>query len=432
LCAAIADRLGAAPDEARALSQAALLHHVGQLAYDDDTIEIHPRVVEQTVEQLGFVAEVRTILEHSRERWDGGGPCGLSGEQICRGARILSVADRYDQLAHSRSCSENPSIATAFLRNESNGRWDPLMFEILDELAERLEATGADLRRPAEVLDRAARARLVHGERDLQTLYSIERATALPIGLRERLTLIAGLLRAVVPFSQLRVERGGGETFCYGDRESDGVEHTVALIEQGRRVGALRLVGAARGAVHGELIDRVAGAIAGMIAQERRARAAECLTDPATGLPNGRFLRRTLARRIPAAGHAGPGFGLIALHLRGLASLAARHGQPWADRYLNTVASRIAAACDESETPIRLGPDHFIVLCPESRGGELVRRWNELTESVCANEAIRLDAAHACHPLDGADLDTLLRTLDVRLAGSTTTRVVPFRRRYAG
>jgi len=440
LCVAVAERLGSDLDEIRLLGQAALLHHAGQLAYGDGAVEVHPRVVEKTVEQLGFAFEVRTILAHSRECWDGDGPRGLRGERICRGARILSIADRYDQLAHGRTCAGNHSTALALLRNESNGRHDPLMFEILDELGGRLEATGADLTRPPQIAASTTDARLVRGERDLQTFYSIERATRLPIGWRERLTLIAALLRSTIPFSQFRLERAEGESFSYGDRGGGNEERSVALNHDGRRIGLLRLSGESLGAAQAEHLNRITPLIAAMIARDARERAAESLTDPATGLPNGRYLRRTMAQRIPKAGHTAPGFGLIALHVRGLAALGERHDRKAADRYLNAIARRLASACTDRETPVRLGPDQFIVVSGESRGGELVRRWHDLVESLSSDpisidghdETVRVDAAHAAHPLDGADLEKLLGTLETRLSGSTAARVVPFRRRHAG
>jgi diguanylate cyclase (GGDEF)-like protein len=440
LSVALAERLGSDPDEIRWLSQASLLHHVGQLAYDDNSVEVHPRVVEKTVEQLGFASEVRTILAHSRECWDGRGPHGLHGERICRGARILAVADRYDQLAHGRTCARNHGTTMALLRNESSGRHDPLMFEILDELGERLQASDADLTQPPQVAGTHPEARLVRGERDLQTFYSIERASKLPIGWRERLTLIAALLRNAAPYSQLQLERVGGESFSYGDRGGGDEERSVSLTDDGRRIGLLRISGETLHAAHDEHLDRIAPLLAAMVARDARERAAESLTDPATGLPNGRYLRSIVARRIPETGHAAPGFGLVALHVRGLTSLADRHGRECADRYLVTLARRIASACDERETPVRLGPDQFIVLTGENRGGELVHRWNDLVACVGAEpieidgreEAVRIDAAHAAHPLDGSDLEMLLRTLEARLAGSTTARVVPFPRRQAG
>lgn len=438
LCRALAERLGSEAVEIRRLRQSALLHHVGRLVYDDATIEVHPKVIETTIEHLGFSREVRTTLVQSQEHWNGDGPGGLRGECIARGARILAVADRYDQLAHPPSGTRQHSEAMALLRREPGERFDPLMFEILDELAGRLEATDSDLTRsPTPSAEAAGHARLLDAERDLQTLYSIERAVTLPIGLRERLTLVAGLLRTLVPFEQLRIEVEDHDEFSYGDRRSGADEQIVVLRHRGELVGRLAISISEREPLdpaRKERLDRVGALLAGMIAAHERSNVAG-LTDPATGLPNARYLRRILSMRIPDAGRAGPGFGLIALHVGRLGELMERHGKESADRFFQVVAQRLAAACGERETLVRLGPDQFIILTGQSRGGELVRRWHALVAHASRqpvrvdgrDETVRLDAAHAAHPLDGDRLEDLLHTLEARLTGSTTASVLPFR-----
>lgn len=438
LCRAIAERLGSEPVEIRRLRQSALLHHVGRLVYDDATIEVHPKVIETTIEHLGFSREVRTTLVQSQEHWSGDGPRGLRGECIARGARILSVADRYDQLAHPPSGTRQHSEAMALLRREPGEQFDPLMFEILDELAGQLEATDSDLTRsPEPSAEAAGHARLLDAEQDLQTLYSIERAVTLPIGLRERLTLVAGLLRTLVPFERLRIEVEDHDEFNYGDRRSDADEQIVVLRHRGEPVGRLAISISEREPLdpaRKERLNHVGSLLAGMIAAHERSDVAG-LTDPATGLPNARYLRRILSMRIPDAGHAGPGFGLIALHVGRLGELMERHGKESVDRFFQVVAQRLAAACGERETLVRLGPDQFIVLTGESRGGELVRRWHALLAHASRqpvrvdgrDETVRLDAAHAAHPLDGDRLEDLLHTLEARLTGPTTASVLPFR-----
>jgi len=443
LCSALAERLGAEPVEVRRLRQAALLHHIGRLAYDDASIEVHPKVVEATIAHLGFSHEVRTILMESQEHWNGDGPRGLRGERIARGARILAVTDRYDQLTHPSSGARPHAEAMALLRRDPGERFDPLMFEVLDELADQLEATHSDLTSPTTTSTRTpGHSRLVNAESDLQTLYSIERAAALPIGQRERFTLIAGLLRMLVPFERLRIELDDREPFRYGDRDPGASERIVPLRHQGEHVGRLAISISEREPLdtsRNERLDRVGVLLAGMIASEETS-PAQAMTDPATGLPNARFLRRLLAMRIPEPGHAGPGFGLIALHVGRLGDLTQAHGKDAADRFLQIVAQRLAAVCGERDTLVRLGPDQFIVLTGESRGGELVRRWHTLVEHAGASpipldgrdEPVELDAAHAAHPLDGERLDDLLQTLEARLTGSTTSSVLPFRNRRAG
>jgi diguanylate cyclase (GGDEF)-like protein len=327
----------------------------------------------------------------------------------------------------------------ALLRNESAGRFDPLMFEILDELGERLDATQADLTKRTSSVEPVGRARLLQGERDLRTLYSIDRAAQLPIGRHERLTLIAGLLRTIVPFAQVQVDVPGGETFHYGDRESGIHDRTVALSDGPENVGVLKLTDNGLSDPQLERLDRVATMIATMIVRDRQQRIEETLTDTVTGLPNARFLRRALDQRIPSAGQAAPAFGLIAVHVRRLGQLERRYGRGWTERYLSSVARRLAGACNEHETLARLGPDQFIVLTGESGGGELVRRWHALVDDVTRpaldldgqSEEIHLDAAHAAYPVDGDRFEALLATLEARLTGPAAC-VVPFPKSRVG
>jgi diguanylate cyclase (GGDEF)-like protein len=213
----------------------------------------------------------------------------------------------------------------------------------------------------------------------------------------------------------------------------------VALIDGDDAVGRLTLTTAEEpDACCSDRLTRTAALLARMIAADGRA--GGNLTDPATGLPNAGYLRRALARLVPACEHSAAGFGLIALHVRDLGRLTERRGKDSADRFLRTVARRLAAACDEGETALRLGPDQFIVLTGENRGGELVRRWHALVEQLGRDpieldgggETVRLDAAHVANPLDGDRLDVLLAALESRLTGSTAATILPFRDRRAG
>ena len=404
----------------RRLRQAALLHHVGRLAYDDATIEVHPKVVETTIEQLGFSPEVRTILTESQEHWNGDGPRGLralSASPAVRESwpsRIATI-----NLTHPPSGTRPHSEAMALLRREPGERFDPLMFEILDELAEQLEATGSDLTRSTtgSSAEASGHSRLVDAERDLQTLYSIERAVALPIGLRERFTLIAGLLRTLVPFERLRIEAEDHDEFRYGDRGSGASERilvTASSERTGRSPGDLdqrtRTVGSCKEGAAGPR-RRVAGRDD---RGPRRVRHGEAeMTDPATGLPNARYLRRILSLRIPDAGQAGPGFGLIALHVwsprrvdrasrQGLRRPVPPGAGPAPGRGLRRARDAGAARARSIHRPDRRKPRRRTRI-PLARTGRTSRKRMPRTGSGVdgRDEAVRLDAAHAAHPLDG-------------------------------
>lgn len=108
----IARRLGLPDEEIERIEAAAGVHDVGMVRVpgavlvrrDDPTPEESGLVERHAVhgaEQVAAVAgeEVAALVRHHHERVDGNGyPDGLTGEEIPLGARIIAVADRFDEL----------------------------------------------------------------------------------------------------------------------------------------------------------------------------------------------------------------------------------------------------------------------------------------------------------------------------------------------
>ena len=97
---------------------AALLHDVGKIGVRDDVINKHGELTDEEFEEirqhpvfgeriLSSIKEspyLSTGAHYHHERYDGTGyPEGLSGEDIPRIARIISVADAYDAMTSTRS-----------------------------------------------------------------------------------------------------------------------------------------------------------------------------------------------------------------------------------------------------------------------------------------------------------------------------------------
>ena len=115
---AIAEELGLGDDEKNTLSRVGILHDIGKIGINDailhkiekltmdewEIIKSHPRKAIEILEPLKFLAIERGMILSHHERYDGKGyPSGLKGEEICREALILAVADAFDAMNSTRA-----------------------------------------------------------------------------------------------------------------------------------------------------------------------------------------------------------------------------------------------------------------------------------------------------------------------------------------
>ena len=161
---AVGSALGVPPSLRRALRLGGYLHDLGKIAVPDSLllkpgpltpaerteVNRHPDVGADLVRGLHTLDDVRPLIRHHHERWDGSGyPSGLLGETIPLGARILSVVDVYDALRTARPYKAPLSLAETLevLKAETDaGAWDPrvviALLQVLRELGD------ADTRMP--------------------------------------------------------------------------------------------------------------------------------------------------------------------------------------------------------------------------------------------------------------------------------------------
>jgi len=113
----LAKRLGFSPEELEHVRHAAILHDIGKIGIADeilnkperltdeeyDEIKKHPVIAYNILKDLTFLkSELEGIVQH-HERYDGNGyPYGLKGNNICKMARVLAVADTYDAMTSDR------------------------------------------------------------------------------------------------------------------------------------------------------------------------------------------------------------------------------------------------------------------------------------------------------------------------------------------
>jgi putative nucleotidyltransferase with HDIG domain len=155
----LAHAAGFPPDEMMWFRMGALLHDVGKVSVpltilnkcgklDDDEWAVmtrHPVYGVELLEGIEFPWDVRPMVRHHHERWDGSGyPDRIAGEEIPLEARILTIADIYDALTTTRSyrAAFTHQRAMEILASEVGTSVDPLLFELFaSEVAPRIIAS---------------------------------------------------------------------------------------------------------------------------------------------------------------------------------------------------------------------------------------------------------------------------------------------------
>jgi putative two-component system response regulator len=154
----------------RALRLGGYLHDLGKIAVPDGVllkngpltpaerqqINLHPGVGADLVRGMHTLDEVRPIIRHHHERWDGSGyPDGLRGEAIPLGARVMAVVDVYDALRTARPYKPPLSLAETLdiLKAETDaGAWDPRIVVCLPDVLRELGVTDEpDARMPGGI-----------------------------------------------------------------------------------------------------------------------------------------------------------------------------------------------------------------------------------------------------------------------------------------
>ncbi len=108
-------------------------------------IETHPSLGERIIAPIDRLQEVRAIVRHCHERWDGRGyPDGLAGEEIPLESRIIFVCDAYHAMTTDRPYRKRLSHPEAVRRlcDAAGSQLDPCVVEAcLGVLAERRAAS---------------------------------------------------------------------------------------------------------------------------------------------------------------------------------------------------------------------------------------------------------------------------------------------------
>ncbi len=154
---AVGEALGVDHAQLRALRLGGYLHDLGKIAVPDGIllkpgpldaaerarVQTHAGVGADLVVGLKSLENVRPIMRHHHEKWDGSGyPDGLRGEGIPLGARIIAVVDVYDVLNTERpykSALSREQSVSILLQETDAGFWDP---RVVTTFLEVLRALG--------------------------------------------------------------------------------------------------------------------------------------------------------------------------------------------------------------------------------------------------------------------------------------------------
>jgi diguanylate cyclase len=142
--------------------------------------------------------------------------------------------------------------------------------------------------------------------------------------------------------------------------------------------------------------------------------------DPLTDLPNRALLREQVTRSLAWARSQGAQVSLALLDLDRFKHINDTLGHHVGDQVLVAVAKRLSASVRASDTVARLGGDEFVVLMPGlEHPGQAIDAMRRILKAI--EEPIHVGPHElyttpsigvSAFPLDGSDLDTLLRKAD--------------------
>lgn len=155
----IAKEMGVTSKELENLHRAGLLHDIGkigvpaailnkpgELTDDENRIVLeHPRKGELILEPIKAYADIAKFILHHHERFDGRGyPDGLSGEDISKEARILSLADGFDALVSDRPYRSGVKMehAVQIIKEETGKQFDPKVVDAFLKVVDKQPKAG--------------------------------------------------------------------------------------------------------------------------------------------------------------------------------------------------------------------------------------------------------------------------------------------------
>ncbi len=176
LAAALARAAGVPEERCALIRRAATLHDIGKIGIPDgillkpgkltpeefEHMKIHTKIGAGILGRSHFpmlqMAEEIALYHH--ERWDGSGYYGIAGEAIPLPARIVTVADVFDVLTHSRPYKEAWTVEEALdeIEKQKGRMFDPRLAELFLR-----DEWRSDLLSLSEAIDKGVQERAEEG-----------------------------------------------------------------------------------------------------------------------------------------------------------------------------------------------------------------------------------------------------------------------------
>jgi HD-GYP domain-containing protein (c-di-GMP phosphodiesterase class II) len=162
----VGEELGLEGASLKRLELGALFHDIGKIGIPEtilskpgpltdkerEIVETHPELGEKIIAPIDRLEEVRPIVRHCHERYDGAGyPDRLIGEEIPIESRIILVCDAYHAMTTDRPYRRRLPAEEALRRlHEAAGtQFDPLVVEVCARVLATPASDGKRSARPA-------------------------------------------------------------------------------------------------------------------------------------------------------------------------------------------------------------------------------------------------------------------------------------------
>jgi diguanylate cyclase (GGDEF)-like protein len=143
----VGEELGLDEHALKRLELGALLHDIGKIgipstilskpgrltAEEREVVQKHPVLGEKIIAPIDRLQDVRPIVRHCHERWDGRGyPDGIAGDDIPLESRIILVCDAYHAMTTDRPYRRRLGHPEAVrrLREAAGAQFDPVVVEV--------------------------------------------------------------------------------------------------------------------------------------------------------------------------------------------------------------------------------------------------------------------------------------------------------------